>query len=92
MDPLGKFLSGLIGFAIGTHQERRREEIIRLNDERAVRVANRTYARLYAMLRQAKIGGKGQQFRLADILGEPALSEFSLQVAEWVRKELESQP
>lgn len=92
MDPLGKFLSGLIGFALGAHQQRQREEIVRLNDARITRISNRVYTRMYAFLRQAKVGTKGQSFRLADILGEPALSQFALDVAEWVRKELEQQP
>lgn len=95
-DPLGNLLSrlfsGVLGYALGTQQERQRERIARLNDERINRVANRVYTRFYAHLRQAKIGGKGQQFKLADILGEPALSQFALDVSEWVRHELREQP
>jgi hypothetical protein len=95
-DPLGSMLSrllaGTIGYALGQRQTRQREDIERLNNERVTRVANRVYTRTYAMLSRAKIGGKGQSLRLADILGEPALSQFTLDVAEWVRRELEQQP
>jgi hypothetical protein len=95
-DPIGalfgRLFSAAFGYVIGTHQTRRREDIDRLNDERIQAVANRVYTRMYAMLAKAKVGTKGQQFRLADILGNPELSRFSMEVAGWVRRELQQQP
>lgn len=95
-DPLGHFLgralSAFVGFKLGEKVERDHELAARLNDERCQAVANRVYNKLLAYLLKARVGTKTQHFLLKDILGETELAHFSLQVSEWVRRELRQQP
>ncbi len=90
-DPLGKLLTGFMGYALCSRQERRREANARLNDERIVRTQNRVYAKAYAFLSRVRIGNGSARIPLVDLVGEPALMKFALDLSELVHKELEQQ-